>query len=169
MQLTVELITGSIAPTAGTTFNAFKAYADGSSAPITFTSSAAVGAVSLSISSKSGLSPGQSLCLQQASGATKVGEVVTVSAISGSSAPYTLTTASGIANNYSTGDNLYFMANVPTFSTMPSSTAGTWAASSDYATYLPLPTGQWVIQARNTDSTTTVIVNATSDQFQKIQ
>ncbi len=89
-QLTCEVITGSNAPTSISTVSAYKAYAAGASAPITFSAPATAGATSLSVSSKTGLSVGQTVCLQQASG-SKLGELSKITAISGSSSPYTLT------------------------------------------------------------------------------
>ncbi len=167
-QVTVELITGSSPPVASTAFNFYKAYADGSSSPITFTASAQVAATSLSVSGRAGLSVGQTVLLQQAT-VGKLGETARITAISGTSSPYTLTVSTGLTYSYAPSDNIYLMANTAVFSASPASSTGTWTANMDYAAYLPISTGQWVIQAINGDSTQIVTVNATYDQFQKIQ
>jgi hypothetical protein len=165
-QLTCETIVGSSAPTGLTTFSAYKAYAAGSSAPITLSASATAGATSLSVSSKTGLSIGQTVCLQQAGG-SKLGELSKITAISGSSSPYTLTVGATI-NSYSSGDYVYLMAQTASFAVAPASTSGTYSASTDYSSELFLGPGQWIVSASNADSSVSITANATYDRITAI-
>src|ERR1700741_3474273 len=75
-QLYCEIATGT-APSAGTTFSAYRCYAAGTTAPITLSASASIGATSISVGSKTGLSVGQNVLLWHASSPTN-GELVTV-------------------------------------------------------------------------------------------
>lgn len=162
-QLTCETIVGASAPSIITTFSAYKAYAAGSSAPVTFNASASAGATSLSVNSKTGLSVGQNICLQQAN-SPKSGEMTKITAISGSSSPYTLNVTS-IINSYSTGDNVYLMAQTASFVAAPSNSSGAYATNSDWSSEFFLGTGQWVIAAFNGDATYNVIANVTVDKI----
>src|SRR5690349_14433453 len=76
-QVNCEVATGATAPTAGTTFSAYRAYAAGGSPPITLSASVTLGATSISVSSSTGLHQGQNIALQQVSG-SKLGEVVSI-------------------------------------------------------------------------------------------
>ena len=167
-QLTCETIVGASPPTNLTAFSIYKAYAAGSSAPITFGAAAAAGATSLSVSSKTGLSVGQNLCLQQAGG-DRLGELAKISAISGSAAPYTLTIPSpGLVNSYSTNDFVYLLAQMASFTVSPSSSSGAYVANTDYSTELFLGPGQWIVAAQNSDTTYSVTVNVTYDRITSI-
>jgi hypothetical protein len=167
-QVTVEVITPSPSPTAIATFSAYKAYAAGGSAPITLTANAVSGQTSVSLSSKSGLSVGQKVCLQQASG-SKLGEIVTVSSVTGSSSPYTLTTTVNLVNSYSTGDGLYYMSQTAVYATQPSSSTGTYGASSEYSAEMLLGPGQYVIGVVNGDASYNFTTNVTVDKITAIQ
>src|SRR5579883_24853 len=127
-QLTLELITGSTAPSKQTTFNIYKVYAAGSSAPLTFASSASAGATTITLNSAGSLQKGMQFLIQQASG-SKLGEVVTVSSIAGAA----ITLAAGTINAYSTNDLAYYIAQTATFTAAPASSSGSWSASSDYS------------------------------------
>jgi hypothetical protein len=162
-QLNCEMTTGGTAPTAGTVFSAYRAYAGGSAAPITLSAAAASGATSLSVSSTAGLHVGQNVALQQASG-SKLGEVVTISAISG-----TTLTVSATVNSYSVGDGLYYMGQTALFTITPSNSSGSWAASKDYSAPLLLGTGQYIVAANNTDASATVTVSVTADKVTSFQ
>jgi hypothetical protein len=164
-QVTCELVTGTgTAPAAPTTFSAYKAYAAGASASITLTATAAAGATSLSVSNTTGLSVGQQVALVSAS--TKVGELVTISAISGTTLTVTAITAS--TGTYASGSFVYLCAQTASFAVSPCNAAGTWAASQDYSSVLFLCPSQWIIAANNT-SAVTVTVNATYDRITAIQ
>jgi hypothetical protein len=170
-QLSCEVVTGT-APTAGTVFSAYRAYAAGAAAPISLSSAVTAGATSVSVASRTGLSVGQNVALWHGTAPTS-GEIVNVTAISGSG-PYTLTiTGSGSGNgttySYASGDGVYLMGQTAAFALMPSGTTGTWAANKDYSASMFLGTGQWIIAANNTDATQTVTVNATCDRVTSFQ
>jgi hypothetical protein len=157
-QLNCEVVTGVSAPTVGTTFSAYRAYAAGGSPPITLSSGISAGATSISVSSATGLHVGQNVALQQVGG-SKLGELVSVSAISGTSV-----TISATINAYSTSDAVYLIGQTPVTGITPSSSTGTWAASKDYSAPLYLGTGQYIIAANNADSAQSVTVSATMDK-----
>jgi hypothetical protein len=170
-QVNCEVVTGT-APTAGTVFSAYRAYAAGAAAPIALSSAVTAGATSLSVASKSGLSVGQNVALWHGTSPTN-GEIVTVTAIAGSS-PYTLTitgngTGNGTIYSYSSGDGVYLIGQTAAFSVMPSGPTGTWASNKDYSAPMFLGTGQWVIAANNTDAAQTVTVSATCDRITSFQ
>ena len=112
------------------------------------------------MSNTTGLHVGQSFSIQQAGG-SKLGEIATISAISGT----TLTLVAALINTYASGDNVYLINQTATFSVMPASSAGTWAINKDYSASMFLGAGQWVIAANNTDGTQTIIVTVTSDKI----
>src|SRR5579885_1110256 len=118
-QVNCEVVTGGTAPTAGTAFSAYRAYAAGGSPPITLSAAALAGATSISVSSATGLHVGQNIALQQAGG-SKLGEIVSISAVSG-----TTVTISATINSYGTGDAVYLMSQTAVTGATPSSPAGT--------------------------------------------
>jgi hypothetical protein len=161
-QLNCEIVTGGCVPTVGTVFSAYRAYAAGGSPPITLTSAVSIGATSAQVNSNTGLHPGQLVGFQQVGG-SKLGEVVTVSAISGTGSPYTLT-ISPLVNTYNISDAVYYMGQTPVFSVTPSSPTGTWVVNKDYSSPMYLGTGQYIIAAANTDPTVSVTVSITNDR-----
>jgi hypothetical protein len=164
-QVSCEMTTGTTAPTAGTVFSAYKVY--GNSAANTISASVAAGATSLSFSSSAGLHNGQKILLQQAT-STKLGELVTITGSISGTGPYTVPVSATI-NSYSVGDAVYLIDQIATATATPSSTTGTWAASTDYSTALFLGTSQWAIAANNTDSAQTVTVTASVDKITAYQ
>ncbi len=163
-QVNCEVTTGGTAPTLGTVFSAYRAYAAGATAPITLSAAVSAGATSLSVSSAAGLHVGQNVALQQASG-SKLGEVVMISNISG-----TTLTVSATINAYSVGDGVYYISQTAAFTVTPSNSNGSWAPSKDYSAPMFLGTGQWVIAANNTDTTApSVTVSATVDKIASFQ
>jgi hypothetical protein len=145
-RVTCELVVGSTAPTAPTTFGAYPVYAP----PTTLTGSVSTGATSLAVATAAGIHPGQKICLQQASGSL-LGEIVSVSAISG-----TTLTVSATINSYSTSDDVYLITQTPTFAVTPGPTQGNFSATTDYSTTMALGPGQWVVSPSNGDATATV-------------
>ena len=162
-QVNCEIATGASAPTAGTAFSAYRAYAAGSSPPITLSAGVTAGATSISVSSVTGLHQGQNIALQQVGG-SKLGEVVSISAISG-----TTVTISATINAYSASDAVYLMGQTPVTGVTPSSPAGTWAANKDYSAPMYLGTGQYILAANNADSAQSVTVSATVDKVTSYQ
>jgi hypothetical protein len=162
-QVTYEMTTGATAPTAGTVFSAYKAYAAGASAPIALTAAAGTGSTSLSVSGTPDLHVGQQVALVSAS--TKVGELVTISAIAG-----TTLTVGATTYGYNPGDLLYLIAQTASFIVTPANpSAGTWSANKDYSGVIFLGPSQWIISANNTDTAQTVTVNVTADKITAIQ
>ena len=80
-QVSCEVTTGASAPTAGTAFSAYKAYAAGAAAPIAVSSNANSHHAGRVEHDRAARRPGRS-AMQQAGG-SKLGEVATISAISG--------------------------------------------------------------------------------------
>jgi hypothetical protein len=161
-QVNCEVTTGAGAPTAGTTFSAYRAYAAGALPPITLSAGAAAGATSISVTSSTGLHQGQSIALQQLGG-SKLGEVVSITGAITGTGPYTVPVSATI-NAYLNSDAVYLIGQSAVFSVTPSSTAGTWAANKDYSSPMYLGTGQYVIAANNTDASQSVTVSATVDK-----
>jgi hypothetical protein len=162
-QVTCEMTTGATAPTAGTAFSAYKAYAAGASAPITLTASAGAGSTSLSVSGTTDLHVGQQVALVSAS--TKVGEMVTISAITG-----TTLTVGATTYGYNPGDLLYLTAQTASFIVTPANpSTGTWSASKDYSGAIFLGPSQWIISANNADTAQPVTVTVTCDRITAIQ
>jgi hypothetical protein len=160
-QVSCEMTTGGSALSGGTTFSAYKVY--GNATPITLSSAASSGATSLSVSSATGIHVGQKVLLQQSSGG-KLGEIATVSAVNS-----TTLTVSATANGYSVGDGVYLIEQTATYSTVPSSSSGSWLPSTDYSLPLFLGTGQWCITAGNGDTTNSVTVTVSVDKITAYQ
>lgn len=156
-QVACEFATGGTAPTAPTTFSAYKVY--GNATPVTL-SAAALGATSITVSSAAGIHVGQSIALQQASG-SKLGEVVTVSGVSGT----TLTLAAGTINAYVNGDGVYLIAQNAVAAVAPCNPSGNWSANEDYSAPVALGTGQYVIAAANADGAQAVTVTLSVDKI----
>ena len=170
-QVNCEVVTGT-APTAGTVFSAYRAYAAGAAAPVTLSSAVTAGATSLSVATRSGVNVGQNVALWHGTSPTN-GEIVNVTAINGSG-PYTLTvtgngTGSGTIYSYASGDGVYLMGQTAAFTIMPSSPSGAWASNKDYSAPMFLGTSQWIIAANNIDGTQTVTVNVTADKVTSFQ
>ena len=169
-QVTCEVVTAATTPTVVTTFSAYKAYAAGATPPASLLASATAGSTSLSVSNKTGFFVGQSICLQQhVSGS--LGELSKITAITGSSSPYTVTVSTGLLNTYSSGDYVYLMAQTASFVVAPSSSTGTYTASTvaDYSAELFLSPAQWIIAVQNGDGANNVIANITYDRITAIQ
>lgn len=165
-QVTCEMTTGSTAPTAGTTFAAYKIY--GNSAVNTLSAAVSSGATSISVTSSAGMHANQKVLLQQAGG-SKLGEIVTIgtAAITGSG-PYTVPISATI-NAYSSGDDVYLVAQAATAVVTPASPSSTWAATSDYSGAMILGTSQWAIAANNTDGAQAVTVTVSVDKITAYQ
>lgn len=166
-QVNCEATTGAGAPTSGTTFSAYRAYAAGATPPITLTAGAGAGATSISVTSSVGLHQGQAIALQQVGG-SKLGEVVSITGAITGTGPYTVPVGATI-NAYSISDAVYLIGQTAVFSVTPSGPSGTWAASKDYSAPMYLGTGQYIIAANNADTTQAVTVTATCDKITSYQ
>ena len=156
-QATCEIATGATAPTAGTTFSAYKVY--GNSAAITISGGVTAGATAITVSSATAIHQNQRVALQQAGG-SKLGEVVNVTAVSGSTLTITAT-----INSYSTNDLVYLIDQTASFAVTPSGPTGSWAATTDYSAPMFLGTGQWAIGANNTDTAQSVTASLSLDKI----
>ncbi len=166
-QVTCEMTTGPAAPTAATTFGAYKAYAAGASAPISLTTAVAAGATSLPLSGAAGLHQNQKVALIAA--ATGQGEVVTVTAAPSGTGAQSIA-CSATLNAYAAGDKVYLMARSATVMVGPSDPATQgWAINTDYSGELFLGPAQWIIGISNTDTGQGVTVSVTVDKITAIQ
>jgi hypothetical protein len=95
-----------------------------------------------------------------------VGELATVSAISG-----TTLTVGALTNSYSTNDLVFLIEQNPTGGTCnPASSTGTWVANTTYSQSLYPPSSfLWILGVTNNDGTQTVTVSNTTDENPKIQ
>jgi hypothetical protein len=153
-----QMTTGSTAPTAATTFRCFRAYASTAASPsTTLSAGASAGATSLSVNSASGINKGQQIAIITAAGL--VGEIVTVSSISGT----TLTLSAGMINNYSTNDLVFLIEQTASGGTV--APGSSWAANTTYSTTIYPPSAWlWIVQAINADTAQAVVVSVTLDK-----
>ncbi len=166
-QVTCELVTGATAPTAATTFGAYKAYAAGPSAPITLSAAIAAGAMSLPLSVAVGLHQNQHVALISATSGQ--GEVVTLTAAPSGTGPQSIACSATI-NAYAQSDAVYLIAQTPSFTCSPANPATlTWTANSDYSSLLLLGPAKWIVAASNTDTAQSVTVSMTVDKITAIQ
>ncbi len=169
-QLTCELIIGSTAPTAPTTFDAYGAYAAGSSAPLSLSGSAASGTTALPLNASgnlAGLHTGQKVAVISAS--SGVGEIVTLSATPSGTGAQSVG-CSTLINSYASGDHVYLMASTPTAAVAPADPSSlTWAPSTDYSSRVYLGASQYIIGVANTDAAANVTVALTLDKITAIQ
>lgn len=166
-QVTCEVATGATAPTAATTFGAYKAYAAGPSAPITLTGTVNAGAASLPLSGVAGLHQNQKVALIAA--ATGQGEVVTITGAPSGAGAQSLGCTTTL-NAYSANDKVYLMSRAASSSVSPSDPANQgWSASTDYSGELFLGPAQWIIGISNTDTAQSVTVSLTVDKITAIQ
>lgn len=157
--LNCQFTTGATGPTAATTFRAYRAIAATAAGNTTLSAGAAAGATSLSVGSATGINKGQQIAVVTAAGL--VGEVVTVSSISGT----TLTLAAATINPYSTGDLVFLIEQTASGGTVAPATGSSWAANTTYGTSIYPPSAWlWVIQAVNADTAQAVTVSVTLDR-----
>lgn len=172
-QISCEMTTGGTAPTVGTTFSAYKVYGNSAANTLSASVTANTASTSLTVSSNAGLHQGQVILIQQATG-SKLGELVTISGAITGSGPYTVPitgkgTNSGTINSYLSGDGVYLIDQTATVAVTPSTSAGTWAANSDYSSAIFLGTAQWAIAANNADAAQAVTVTVSLDKITAYQ
>lgn len=170
-QLACDVQAGASPPTVATVFNAYKAQAAYKSGSPVLTLGAAVTAgtasTSLTVSSQNttaGLRAGEliAICTQNT---PHVGEIVTISSVSGSgTGPYTVAitgggASSGTLNSYSSGDYVFALVQTPVDSTTPTIPAASKANSAP----LFLGNGRYVIAVTNADSAQGVTASVTLD------
>jgi hypothetical protein len=147
-----QMVTGT-APTTGTTFTLRRCVKALASGLTTLSAGPSSGATSLSVNSAALITKGCSIAVLSAS--TKVGEVVIVTSVSG-----TTLTVPAIINGYSTGDLVFLIDVGSGGATTPGSS---WANNASYDNTLEPPVGIYVIEALNGDGTQTVNVTAVTD------
>lgn len=152
-----KMTTGGTAPTTGTTFSCYRVYGATAAGNTSLSAAAAAGATSLSVGSAVGISVGQKVAVVTAAGL--VGEVVTVSSVSGT----TLTLGSGTIDSYSTGDLVFLIEQTASGGTV--APGSSWAASTSYSTSIYPPAAWvWIVQAVNGDAAQSVTVSVTLDR-----
>jgi hypothetical protein len=153
-----QMTTGSTAPTAATTFRCFRAYASTVASPsMTLSAAASSGSTTLSVNSASGINRGQQIAIVTAAGL--VGEIATVSSISGA----TLTLAVGTINAYSTNDLVFLIEQTASGGTV--APGSSWAANTTYSTTIYPPSAWlWIVQAVNADTAQAVTASVTLDK-----
>lgn len=153
-----QVATGATAPTAATTFRCLRVYAATAAAPnATLSAATTAGAASIAVSSVAGISRGQQVAIVTAAGLA--GEIVTVSAISGTA----LTLSAGTLNTYSAGDLLFLIEQAASGGTV--APGSTWTANTVYSTSIYPPAAWvWIVQASNADTAQAVTVSVTLDK-----
>jgi hypothetical protein len=152
-----KMTTGGTAPTAATSFYCYRVHGATAAGNTTLTAGAAGGPTSLSVGSVAGISSGQKVAIVTAAGL--VGEVVTVTSVSGT----TLTLGSGTINAYSAGDLVFLIEQTASGSTV--SPGSSWSANTTYSTSIYPPAAWvWIVQAVNGDAAQPVTVAITLDK-----
>lgn len=152
--------TGATAPTVGTTFALRRAIGATAAGNTTLSAAPSAGATSISVNSATGITKGRTIAVISAS--TKLGEILTVSAITG-----TTLTVSALENAYSTNDLVFLVEDIPSGGTVVPGSS--WAANTSYGTTMYPPIGVWILHATNGDATNAVIVTAITDTVPTIQ
>lgn len=159
----VQVETGATAPTVGTTFALRRAIGSTATGKTTLSGSAASGQTSIGVNSASNIQKGTTLAILSAS--TKIGEIVAISSISGT----TLTASTNLINSYSTSDLVFLVEDTASGGTIIPSNSGAWSASSSYSATLYPPIGVFVLHALNGDGTQTVNITAFNDEVPTLQ
>ena len=121
------------------------------------------GQTSIGVNSASNIQKGTTLAILSAS--TKIGEIVAISSISGT----TLTASTNLINSYSTSDLVFLVEDTASGGTIIPSNSGAWSASSSYSATLYPPIGVFVLHALNGDGTQTVNITAFNDEVPTLQ
>ena len=153
-----QMTTGATAPTAATTFRCYRVYAATAPSPnTTLSAGVSAGTGSLSVNSAGGINRGQQIAVVTASGL--VGEIVTVSSISGT----TLTLTASTINSYSTNDLVFLVEQTASGGTV--APGSSWAPNTTYSTTIYPPSAWlWIVQATNADTSQAVVVSVTLDK-----
>lgn len=151
-----EMMTGTTAPTAATTFSMRATYAATPTVPNTSLAAAATaGATTLSVGSIAGMAAGQLLALIPSGGP---GEVVTVASTSGT----TVTIGTATQAAYAVGTAVFLVEASPSGGLL--APGQNWAPNSTYGTSMYPPAAfLWVLHVVNGDTVATVNVSATTD------
>jgi hypothetical protein len=153
--LLCKILTGTSPITVATTFKLYRiTCATAAASNTTLSASASAGATSLSVNSATGISKNCVIAVVTASGL--VGEIVTVSTVSG-----TTLTVTATINAYSTNDLVFLIEQTPTTTVQPGTS---WSANTEYSVSIYPPLSMlWIIAAANGDSSNSVTVTVNLD------
>jgi hypothetical protein len=157
----VQMQTGaSNAPSVGTSFYLRRVIGAKATGNTTLSPGPSSGATSISVVSANGITKGRMIALIAAS--TGIGEIVTVSAISG-----TTLTVSALENSYSTSDLVFLVEDTASGGTVVPGTS--WTTNTSYDTTMYPPIGVWILHAVNGDASYAVTVTNITDTVPTIQ
>jgi hypothetical protein len=153
---TCQLLTGSSAITAAVNFSLYRAPGQTASAPqTTLSAGPSSGATSISVTSATGVGKNCILAIIPAAGG--LGEIVTVSNVSG-----TTLTVAALTNGYSSGDYVFFIDQAATAAVAPGSS---WAANTEYSQSIYSPSNMlYILGVKNTDGTNAATITVTIDK-----
>ncbi len=156
--------TGTTAPASGngTSFSAYPVA--GNQTTNMLSTAVAVGATSISVTSRTAINPNQKIALIAA--ASGVGEVVTVTGAPTGTGPYAVP-ISATLNAYAANDHAYLMAQTTTLAVNPMPI--TPGVSSDYSMQLSVETGQYILAVNNPDTAQPVTATVSRNDLQKYQ
>jgi hypothetical protein len=147
--------TGTSTPGGGVTFSLRRVIGATAAGNTTLSSGVSAAATSISVGSATNITKGRLIALIAA--ATGVGEIVTVSTVSG-----TTITINATVNSYLTNDLVFLVEDFASGGSITPSLNGAWSANTPYDTTLYPPIGVWILHAVNGDTqtdTVTVLVD----------
>jgi hypothetical protein len=151
-----QILTGASAITAAVTFSMYRAPGQTKAAPqTTLSAGPSSGATSISVTSATGIGKNCLIAIIPAAGG--VGEIVTVSNVSG-----TTLTVGALTNSYSSSDLVFLLEQTPTGGA--SSPGSSWAANTEYGSSLyPPASWLWICGVKNTDTSNAATISITYD------
>lgn len=156
-----KFLAGTTPPTAQTTFSAYAVSGATASGNTTLSAGPSIGATSISVASASGI--GKNTVIAVVALATGIGELVTVSNVSG-----TTLTVGALTNAYLTSDLVFLIEQTPSGGSIAPGIG--WAASTEYSSTLYPGTGSlYIVAAKNTDAGQPVTVTMTLDKNASFQ
>jgi hypothetical protein len=159
--LLCKILTGATAITAQTSFNAYRVSGAPASGNTTLSAGPSSGATSISVNSTTGI--GKNTVIAVVAASTGIGELVTVSAVSG-----TTLTVGALINSYLTSDLVFLIEQTSTGGAVAPGIA--WAANTEYsASIYPSAGSVYIVAAKNTDTGQPVTVTITLDKNASFQ
>jgi hypothetical protein len=161
----VQMESGASSVTAGTgtSFTFRRVIGAKATGNTTIYSGISAGATSVTVGSAANITTGRLIALIAAS--TGIGEIVTVSSISGT----TLTLLAATEKAYLASDLVFLVEDTASGGSIIPSNSGTWAANTAYDTTLYPPIGVWILHVVNTDSTNASTVTTINDTVPTLQ
>jgi hypothetical protein len=153
---TCKILAGATAITTATTFSIYRCPGQSASAPqTTLSAGPSSGATSISVTSATGISKNCIIGIIPAAGG--VGEIATVSTVSG-----TTVTVAALTNGYSTGDYVFLIDQTATVTASPGTS---WVANTEYSQSIYSPANMlYLIGVKNADASYSVVVTVTIDK-----